>query len=366
MSDAVVAHEEHVAGQAAARAALLGGDRDLGRDHGADRGDGAERRRAGRLVGRAVPLAFLFAAIAIALISYSFVRLTALLQPRRARRTRSRARRSARAPASSPAGRCSRTYSLLHRGEHRRGRALRHGLPRQHRHLEQPGVDRDLAGRGRARLAARLRRREGGDPRAALVRGDLGDADRDPGRRHLLEGDRRHGAERPELHAQAVRPGVGHRRSARSRSHRCSACSRSAASRARPRSARRRTTRAATSRSRSPAPSASAASSTRSSCSRSRSASASAPAGIKAFSTLERARSATSRSRTSGQRHGGRDQLRRDAQRVREPARLRRRRLADPLRPRARRLHHAAARRRVPAHRLAGERARRGHDLRHR
>lgn len=57
------------------------------------------------LVGRAVPLAFLFAAIAVGLIAYSFVRLTSFFNHAGSAYA-SRGRRLARAPASSPVGRC--------------------------------------------------------------------------------------------------------------------------------------------------------------------------------------------------------------------------------------------------------------------
>src|SRR5829696_381236 len=67
--------------QAAARAQGLGGVCDLCRDHGAHRSHGPERRRAGghrRAGGTA--LAFLLASIAIALVSYAFIRLTSFFQ----------------------------------------------------------------------------------------------------------------------------------------------------------------------------------------------------------------------------------------------------------------------------------------------
>ena len=56
------------------------------------------------LIGRAVPLAFLIATIGVLFVSYGFVRLTRH-STRRARCSRSPARRSDRGPASSPASR---------------------------------------------------------------------------------------------------------------------------------------------------------------------------------------------------------------------------------------------------------------------
>lgn len=53
----------------------MGGVCDLCRDHGAHCGNSAERHLA-REHRRAVPLAFLLASIAIAIVSYSFIRLT--------------------------------------------------------------------------------------------------------------------------------------------------------------------------------------------------------------------------------------------------------------------------------------------------
>ncbi len=66
--------------------------------------------RSPALIGRAVPLAFVFALVGVLFVSYAFVQLTPRGQPRRlgVRVHRLHARPARR--ASSPAGRCSGTY----------------------------------------------------------------------------------------------------------------------------------------------------------------------------------------------------------------------------------------------------------------
>ena len=105
----------------APRASLLGDDRALDRDHGADGRDGAERRRRRRRnVGRAVPLRFIVATIGVILVSYGFVRLAGPLQPRRLGLRVQRRDARAAAPDSSPAGRCSAPTSRSRRPRRRR------------------------------------------------------------------------------------------------------------------------------------------------------------------------------------------------------------------------------------------------------
>ena len=59
-----------------------------------------------QLIGRAVPLAFIFAMVGVVFVSYAFSGCRSTTATR-VRCTRSRARRSGRAPASSPGGRSS-------------------------------------------------------------------------------------------------------------------------------------------------------------------------------------------------------------------------------------------------------------------
>ena len=191
--------------RAAAGAARLGGVCDLDRDHGADRGHGPERRRPGR---PRRPRGSAGLPPRLDRDRPRLVRLhppDELLQPRRLRVCPRG--RDARAPRGllrllGP----PRNLLGLPRGELRRDRPLRRVLLQRHRDLGQPGLGDHLARRGRADLALRLQRHQGGDALAPRLRGDLGRARHHPDRHHLREGDRRERAERPGLHAQAVRP----------------------------------------------------------------------------------------------------------------------------------------------------------------
>ena len=86
-------------------------------------------------------------------------------------------------------------------------------------------------------------------------------------------------------------------------------------------------------------------------------------AGVKAFSSSSAPLGDLAEA-VRGQRHGGRDQLRRDAERVRELPRLRRGRVPHPVRARSGRVHHSQAGRRLEPHRRARECARDRDELR--
>src|SRR5215203_871375 len=152
------------------------------------------------LVGRAVPLAFLFASMGILFVSYAFIRLTGYYQPCGVclcplrRDPRSAGRLLLRLGAFGH-------LHGLHRRVHRRGGSLRAGLLGRNRHLAERRMARDLPGGGRSHLVCSIRGRQGSDPRAAEYGGAYRHADRDRRRSHLRQGVRRHGSERSELHA---------------------------------------------------------------------------------------------------------------------------------------------------------------------
>ena len=219
------------------------------------------------LVGRAVPLAFVFATVGVLLISYGIVRLCqyynhagsvfgfvgVTLGPR----------------TGVLAGwTLIGTYTLLRLRHERGGRHLRRRLPRPHRRLEQPArlaAVPDRVHRTRRRVPARHVPGAQRDASAALARGHHRAPDHRRRDRRAREGHQRRHARQPELHARRVQADRrhGHRRCLQGR--RSSASSRSPASRPRRPWVRRRATRVARSRARSSASRSSAASTSSSS-----------------------------------------------------------------------------------------------------
>ena len=102
------------------------------------------------LVGRAVPLAFVFASVGILFVSYAFIRLTGYFNHAGSVYALSGVTLGP-APASSPAGPSGNLPGLTPPRPPPKG-PLRAGLLRRDGHLAERRVARDLAGGGRAHL----------------------------------------------------------------------------------------------------------------------------------------------------------------------------------------------------------------------
>ena len=126
-----------------------------------------------QLVGRAVPLAFIFATVGVIFVSYAFIRLSQHFS--HAGSVYAFSGVDARAARGLLLGLgAARHLPRLHGGLDRGGRALRRGLLPRHRDLGRRRMAPHRARRRRADRVLRLRRHPRRDALAARHRGDLG------------------------------------------------------------------------------------------------------------------------------------------------------------------------------------------------